>query len=201
MRPLGVSERGGLDRIDRMDRRGKTGIQSFPEAGEDVVRVLELAFPHHQHLPTQAAQLAQVLSVVRDIPREFVGPEFPVGLGDGGHFAVPVPVPETAVDKDHSMIFGQDNVRLAGEVLHVEPEAVARAVKQAADGPLRAGVLAPDLRHVPAAFGFRKSIHHGRRIACWPVFHNETHESHEKGPEPDSSSVDLSSIPGASYGA
>ena len=90
MRPLGAVERRGLDRIDRiygMDRRGGEGIQSFPEAGENVVGVAERTFPDHQHLPTQAAQVAEVLAVVRDVPGEFVGPEFPVGLRGGGDYA------------------------------------------------------------------------------------------------------------------
>ena len=140
---------------------GLEGGEEALEAGEDAGGVAELAFPDDGHVPAAAAEAAQVLAVVRDIPREFLRPEFPVGLGGGGDFTVLVPVPETAVDEDDGAVFGQDDVGLAGEVLHLEPEAVAGAVQQTADLPLRAGVLAPDLRHVPAALGFGKSIHRG----------------------------------------
>ena len=71
-----------------------------------------------------------MLAVVRDVPRELVGPEFPVALGGGRHLAVFVPVPETSVDENDGAVFGQYDVGLAGEVRNVEPEAVAGAVQQ-----------------------------------------------------------------------
>ena len=98
------------------------------EEGEDAGGVAELAFPDDDDAPAAASETAQVPPVVRDVPREFVGPELPVGLGGGGDFTVLVPVPETAVDEDDGAVFGQDDVGLAGEVLHVEPEAAAGAV-------------------------------------------------------------------------
>lgn len=58
----------------------------------------------------------------------------------------------------------------------MQPEAVPRAVKQAANHPLRAGVLAPNLRHVPAARGFGKGVRHGSRIAEEAGPHNPTGE-------------------------
>ena len=63
----------------------------------------ELAFPDDDHAPAQTADTGDVFLVVGDVPREFVRPEFPVGLGGGGDLAVPVPVPETAVS-EHQLV-------------------------------------------------------------------------------------------------
>ena len=52
-----------------------------------------MAFPDDSHAPAEAAEAAEMLAVVRDVPRELVGPEFPVALGGGRHLAVFVPVP------------------------------------------------------------------------------------------------------------
>lgn len=134
--------------------------------------MVELAFPDNDHAPAQTAKLTGVLPVIRDVPRKFVRPDFLVGLGGGRAFASLVPVPEAPVDEDHGAISGQYDVRLAREVSHMEPESVAGAVQQAADGPLRAGVLAPNLRHVAAALGFGQRICHSPRIAEGPGFHN-----------------------------
>lgn len=46
--------------------------------------VFQLAFPDDDHPPAQAAEFSGVLLVVADIPREFLHPELPVGLGGGG---------------------------------------------------------------------------------------------------------------------
>ena len=68
------------------------------DPGLDPGGVPELAFPDDQNLPAQAAEAADVLPVVRDIPRELLRPESPVALGGGGTLATLVPVPETAMD-------------------------------------------------------------------------------------------------------
>jgi len=86
-------------------------------------------------------------AVVGDIPRELVRPESPVALGGGGVLASLVPVPEAPVHKDHGPVFGQGDIRLAGEGGNMEPEAMARAMEQRAHGAFRAGVLALDFRH------------------------------------------------------
>ena len=126
--------------------------------------MLELAFPDDQDLPAPAAQPADMLPVVRHVPGKFVRPELPVALGGGGALAALVPVPEAAMHEHHRAMPGQHDIRLAGEVRSLEPEAVASAVQQAADLTLRAGILAPDLRHVPAALGLGKGVRHGPRI-------------------------------------
>mgnify|MGYP001099814085 CR=1 FL=1 len=87
----------------------------------------ELAFPDDGHAPAQAAEAADVPAVVRNVPGELLRPELPVALGGGCNLATLVPVPEAAVDENDGPVFGQDDVRLAGEIRSVEPEAVSRA--------------------------------------------------------------------------
>ena len=122
--------------------------------------MLELAFPDDQDLPAHAAQPADMLPVVRHVPRKFVRPELPVALRGGGALAALVPVPEAAMHEHHRPVPRQHDVGLTGEVLHVEPEPVPRAVQQTADLPLRAGVLAPDLRHYSATCSYGQCVHH-----------------------------------------
>ncbi len=101
-----------------------------------------------------------MLLVVRDVPRKLVGPKCPVALGSRGSLAALVPVPETPMDEDHRPMPRQNDVGLAGEILHMQPEPVPRAVEQAADQPLRDGVLAPDPRHSLATFSLGERIRH-----------------------------------------
>lgn len=85
--------------------------------------MLELAFPDDGHAPAEAAEM---LAVVRDVPRELVRPEFPVAFWGGGVLAALVPVPEAAMDEDHGAVLGQYDVGFAGEIRNMEPKAVAR---------------------------------------------------------------------------
>lgn len=77
-------------------------------------------------------------------------------IGRGKNMAVR----ETAVDKNHCLVFRQDDVRLAGEAFDILPEAVACAVQHRADKRLGPRILPFDLRHVPAALLFCQTVGH-----------------------------------------
>lgn len=112
-------------------------------------------------MPAELAEFAGVFFVVGDVTLKLFVPEGFVRFRGGGVFAAFVPVPETAVDKDHCFVFRQDDVRLAGQFLDVFPEAVARAVQHRADKNFRLRVFSPDSRHVPAALFWSQVIHGG----------------------------------------
>ena len=60
-------------------------------------------------------------------------------------------VPKTAVNEDYSVIAGQHDIRLARQFPHMQAEAEALMVQQAAYLYFRFGIAAADARHHPAA--------------------------------------------------
>jgi len=73
-------------------------------------------------------------------------------------------MPEAAVDEDHGLIFGQDEVGFAGQhavFRAVHREAVAEAVEQRAQGQLGLGVAAADAGHDLGAFFRTEDVGHG----------------------------------------
>ena len=62
-------------------------------------------------------------------------------------FAAGVPVPVAPVNEDAGSEARQDNVRLAGQVGHIQPEPEARTVDDTADQTFRPGILRADPLH------------------------------------------------------
>src|SRR3972149_3202582 len=69
-----------------------------------------------------------------------------------------VQVPETPMNKNNLLVFGEDYIRLSGEALHMQPESVTHLMKQTADFLFRTCVLAPYTGHDIASFFFRPDI-------------------------------------------
>ena len=97
------------------------------------MRFLQFALPDDDHCPTQSFQLAPDLLVALLVARHLRLPKFCIGLRRRILLAILVAVPETAVNEDDSVVFGQDYVRGARETLHVSavtepfaPERVAQ---------------------------------------------------------------------------
>ena len=68
-------------------------------------------------------------------------------------------MPEATVHEDDQFVLWQYDVRLARQVLAVQPEPIAEPVQRRADEQFRLGVLAADAGHVPASTGFGDSVH------------------------------------------
>jgi hypothetical protein len=62
-------------------------------------------------------------------------------------------MPEAAVDKQRQPTAVEDDIRRAGEVTAVEPEAGAQFVKNATDGHFRRRVLLADAGHHGTSLG------------------------------------------------
>jgi len=69
-------------------------------------------------------------------------------------------VPETAVNQNHGVPAGQDDVRSAWQISTMQSEAEAKAVQKRAHSQLRAGIPGSDSSHVPAAVRTADAIHH-----------------------------------------
>ncbi len=62
-------------------------------------------------------------------------------------------MPETSVDEDDGLMLGQDDIRTAGQISAMKPEAVAHPVQHTTDDHLRYGILSPHLTHYHTACG------------------------------------------------
>lgn len=62
-------------------------------------------------------------------------------------------VPETAMYPDQRMMFWEDQIRFAGKVPALKPEAEAACMQSLADDQLRLGIPPPDCRHIAASGG------------------------------------------------
>lgn len=70
-----------------------------------------------------------------------------------------MPMPETAVDKNHLAPGGEDEVRLTGKVGVVKPEAVAEAVGEGADTKLDGGALGANAGHAFGPLWWGQGVH------------------------------------------
>lgn len=80
------------------------------------------------------------------------------------------------MNKDNGFILRQNNIRLAGELFVMEPEAVAHTMQERAHQLLRPGVLALDMGHIAATL-FRADFIHRDSIcrqapSCQDACHN-----------------------------
>jgi len=97
-------------------------------------------------------QFHNLLRVAGLVARELLLPEPDVGLGHGRPLAAFMLVPEAAVNEDHGLPAGKHDVRGAGKVATVEPEAVAQSMEQPADTKLGLGVFLLNQPHDSTSF-------------------------------------------------
>lgn len=74
-------------------------------------------------------------------------------------------VPETAVNENHCMIFGQDEIRRTFQQLGVKRETEAQTVKAGANDSLRLCVTRPYAGHHPAACWNVNNISHALPVS------------------------------------
>lgn len=68
-------------------------------------------------------------------------------------------MPETAVNEYYRLIFTQNQIRFAGQILPVQTKTKSFMMKKLADYLLRLCVLRANAAHDTASFAFRKSVH------------------------------------------
>lgn len=97
--------------------RNTTGSDSGRASGQgrsqlrfQLLEFLQLAFPNHHDLPTQAAQIATVALVALHVRRELGLPKFDTRFRRGRALAARMPVPEAAVDEHDRGVTGQHDV-------------------------------------------------------------------------------------------
>ena len=83
--------------------------------GQRIKAFLDFAFPDDNDMPASLLQRGLFFFITLDVALEFLRPEFHVGFRHRGDFAAFVAMPETAVDENHRMPFGQNDIGMSGQ--------------------------------------------------------------------------------------
>lgn len=124
------------------------------------MRVLELAFPYRDAVPTHLCQLPLLFLIPFLIPLNLFLPEVRIRLRHPEVLTTIMPMPKAAIDKHARAILSQYNIRVTGEARIVETVAEAMRPEIAPHNQFRACVFAADCRHVRVALGWCKNVHH-----------------------------------------
>ena len=102
--------------------------QELGDASRQTIAVLHLAFPYREHDPPGPPQLSSRPPVTLGVPAALGAPVIRIRRRRYPPVSAPVHVPETSVNVDDLSQPRKDDVRRAGESLHMESEAVAQPV-------------------------------------------------------------------------
>ncbi len=89
------------------------------------------------------------------ISTDFRAPIFGVGFWSSGAARAIMAVPEAAMHEHHLTQLGKNQIRFAGKVFAMKPEAEAHTMSHASHGHLRRGVNSFDCPHNAAALVLR----------------------------------------------
>ena len=130
------------------------------------VRLFQLALPNDNNAPSFRLQLTPNFLIPLLVPGNLSHPELCVGFRNRIILTVFVAMPEAAMHEDNSTIFGQYEVRLAGQALVVEPIPVTPAPQLGPHNLLRGRVPGADAGHVVGALG---GGHSDKNVRYWVV--------------------------------
>lgn len=100
-----------------------------------------------------------MLGVTRDIAVEFGVPVVGVGSRTIRVVTAGMLMPKAAMNKDHFASAGENNIRLAGQVLSVQAVTKAPSMEQSPNRHLNACITRLNCPHDLAAFGGVEAIH------------------------------------------
>ena len=130
----------------RLDSGGRL-IEESRQCREQSRAVERLAFPDHQHFPTECVKCRDVPSVPLHILFELLAPILGAGFWRRRSATPSMPMPETPVHEDHLSQTGKRQIRRARQVPAMEAKAVTQRVRHPANGTLRCRVLPADSTH------------------------------------------------------
>ena len=115
-------------------------MQELAQAFLKLSKTVCLAFPDHNGLPPEHAQLLGGLDVADTIPGQLWCPVVFVGLGEMA-FATIVAVPKTAVNEDDGSELRQHDIGLSREVAILQPKPETHSVQHFTNTNLWLGVV------------------------------------------------------------
>lgn len=111
------------------------------------VLAAQSALPNDSDAPALVSQRRGCLHVPLDITGKLVSPEARIAGRRGRKAAIAVPVPEAAVHENCRIVLLQHKVRLAWQVLGMEPETEPEGMEFATQAHFRACIPRPDATH------------------------------------------------------
>lgn len=129
-------------------------------SGIHLARRSERALPHRRHAPSGFQQLRLYLSIPSDIGFELGCPELSAGRWRRGVPAPFMPVPVAAVHEDDGLVFRQDQVWPADDILCVQAISKSARMQGAAQSEFGLRVPPFDPRHHPRAGGLVHDVSH-----------------------------------------
>jgi hypothetical protein len=101
-----------------------------------------------------------IFPVASDVREQFWSPIVGVCFWIRAVDTANVLVPKTAVNEDRRSVFRQHNVRLAWQVLAMQPKSMAELCERFAHNQFRIGVARSNSRHVPTPSLYRELVGH-----------------------------------------
>ena len=120
----------GLVFHDVRDRFARYGT---PQSLRQFVRVAQFALPDDDHFPAVPAEFFPVSVIALTRASELRQPVLATGSRGARAWATGMPVPETAVDEHDGAMFGQHDIRIAGQIGAMQSESKSKAVKERPD--------------------------------------------------------------------
>ena len=127
--------------------------------GQRIKAFFDFTFPYDDNMPAGLLQRGLFFFIAFNVALEFLRPEFHVGFRHCGDFAAFMAMPEAAVDENHRMPFGQNDIGMSGQLRGMEAIAKAQHVQMMTHEQLRLRVFRADFAHGFAAFFWRDGIH------------------------------------------
>jgi hypothetical protein len=104
-------------------------LQQSLELGFQLGRSGKFTLPDDDYSPAGCFERASVLLVPLDVASELCLPELDVAFRGVALLATLVSMPETSMNENDGIATAEDDIRLAGERLDVQPKAVACAME------------------------------------------------------------------------
>lgn len=118
-----------------------TGSQLVLQSAGKALGLPCLALPEYDNPPSACFQRLSDLAIAGFVGTELGVPESPVRFHRVCELATRVSVPETAMNKDDSSMFGKDKVRRAWQLGDMQAESIAQSVQTASNNHFWGSVL------------------------------------------------------------
>jgi len=92
--------------------------------------ILCLAFPNHMYTPAHFLKLFLMIIIPFYRSSKFIFPELNSAFWCISIFTAFMPVPKTAMYKNHSFVFRKDNIRFAWQIFSVNSKSVSHFMKK-----------------------------------------------------------------------
>ena len=125
-------------------------IEESRQCREQSRAVESLAFPDHQHFPTECVKRRDIPSVPLHVLFELLAPILGTGSWRRRSATASVSMPETPMYEDNLSQTRKRQIRRARQVAAMEAKAVTQRVRHAANGSLRFSCPFPRIRRISA---------------------------------------------------